>query len=119
MKKLLEFVKVNKTVLIIILLIFTLVLAVVIMNGLNGGETETSNTSSEQTSTEKKLSEILSSIAGVGDTQVMINEDDGGINGVIIVCTGANNIMTRNNIINAVSTALNIEKNIIAIYAMN
>ena len=38
---------------------------------------------------------------------------------VVIVCRGADNIMTRSDILNVVSTALNIQKNIIAIYAMD
>lgn len=49
----------------------------------------------------------------------MINEGENGILGVVIVCEGANNLMTRNDILNAVSTALNIDKKIIAIYSMN
>ena len=48
----------------------------------------------------------------------MINESDGQILGVVIVCQGADNIMTRSNILNAVSTALKINKDIIAIYSM-
>ena len=48
----------------------------------------------------------------------MITENDGQIMGVVIVCEGANNIMTRSNILNAVSTALNIDRKIIAIYSM-
>ena len=50
---------------------------------------------------------------------MLVTEGDDGIEGVVIVCSGANNIMTRNNIINAVATALNIQKNIIAVYAMD
>lgn len=49
----------------------------------------------------------------------MINESKDGILGVIIVCEGADSIMTKNTILNAVSTALNINKNLIAIYSMN
>jgi uncharacterized membrane protein len=86
---------------------------------LNSNSTTTTTYSYSQTNTEKKLAEILSNISGVGTAQVMINEGDNGIEGVVIVCSGGNNIMTKNDILNAVSTALNIEKNIIAIYAMN
>ena len=48
----------------------------------------------------------------------MITENEGKILGVVIVCEGADNIMTRSSILNAVSTALNIDKKIIAIYSM-
>ena len=49
----------------------------------------------------------------------MITSDDDGVKGVVIVCEGAENIMVRSSILNVVSTALNIDKNNIAIYAMN
>ncbi len=120
MKKVLDYIKANKTVLIILSIIFVLIIAVVAMNGINGDkDTINSVSTAAQSNTEKRLSDLLSNISGVGKTQVMITEDDEGIAGVVIVCDGANNIMTRNNILNAVSTALNVEKNIIAIYAMN
>ena len=48
----------------------------------------------------------------------MITEEEGVVTGVVIVCEGAHRIMVRNDILNAVSTALNINKNIIAIYSM-
>jgi hypothetical protein len=118
MKKILEYINANKKVLIIIILIAVLILAAVIINN-KSNTTEQTATTTSQTTTEKKLSEILSSISGVGKSQVLINEGESGIEGVVIVCEGANNIMARNDILNAVSTALNIQKNIIAIYAMN
>jgi hypothetical protein len=117
MKKVADFIKRNKAVLIIIILIFAVMLTVLMLNGDSSSATTTY--SYTQTNTEKKLAEILSNISGVGKAQVMISEGDDGIQGVVIVCDGANNIMTRSDILNAVSTALNIEKNIIAIYAMN
>lgn len=123
MKNLLDYVKSNSKVIVIIALIFVLTVAVVIINGHVGSASTVSVASaasdSGMTDTEKKLTTILSSISGVGETEVMINESDNVINGVIIVCKGADNIMTRNDILNAVSTALNIDKKIIAIYAMN
>lgn len=45
-------------------------------------------------------------------------EEDEKIVGVVIVCQGANNLMTRSNILNVVSVALGIDKKIIAIYSM-
>jgi hypothetical protein len=120
MKKLTDYLKANRNLLIIISLIFILVLAVILINKNNKSDTTSVSVySSQQTDTEKKLSEILSNISGVGQTQVMITESDNSIEGVVVVCAGADNIMTRNIILNAVSTALNIDKNKIAIYAMN
>jgi stage III sporulation protein AG len=54
----------------------------------------------------------------VGQTEVLINEGEEGITGVVIVCEGGNSILVKNDILNVVSTALNINKNIIAIYSM-
>ena len=117
MKKTLEFFKANKSVVIIAIIIVLLIVFVLIWGGKNDGLSV--NSKSDKTGTEQKLERILSSIDGVGETDVMINEGENGIDGVVIVCRGANNIMIRNDILNAVSTALNIKKNIIAIYAMN
>lgn len=117
MKKAVEFLKANKTTLIIICVIVALVIAMIIWGG--GSEGVSVGSESEKTVTEQKLERLLSQIDGVGKTDVMINENEGTVDGVVIVCQGANNIMTRNDIINAVSTALNIQKNIIAVYAMN
>lgn len=117
MKKTIEFLKANKAVLIITGIVVILIVVVMIWGGKSDGLSV--NSKVEKTGTEQKLERILSSIDGVGETDVMINEGENGIDGVVIVCRGANNIMTRNNILNAVSTALNIQKNIIAIYAMN
>jgi hypothetical protein len=119
MKKLNNFCKANKSILIIIALIGALIITVLLINEYNLTNSSTTTSKVNQTENEIKLESILSCMEGVGQTQILINEDESGINGVIIVCEGANNIMTRNNILNAVSTALNIEKNIIAIYAMN
>lgn len=117
MKKLLEQLKNNKTLLIILALVIVLILIVVFYNDTSGDAS--AGSFNDKTQTEIKLEGILSSIDGVGESNVMVTESADGIEGVIIVCQGADNIMTRNDILNAVSTALNIEKNIIAIYAMN
>ena len=117
MKKLLEAVKANKTLLIILFLILILIAVVVVFY--NDGNNASAGNFSDKSQTELKLESILSSIEGVGESNVLVTEGEEGIEGVIIVCSGAENIMTRNDILNAVSTALNINKNIIAIYAMD
>ena len=117
MRKVIDYVKENKKIIIVVLLIVLLIGAVFL---LDKGE-KSSSTLAEYTAksqTEIKLRDILTNIEGVGNTDVMINENDGEILGVVIVCEGANNIMTRSNILNAVSTALNIDKSITAIYSM-
>ena len=117
MRKVLNYVKANKKIIIVVVLIIILIGTIYFIN--KGNEKAASTTTSTQkTATEVKLSNILSAIDGVGATDVMVTESGGKIVGVVIVCEGANNIMTKNNILNAVSTALNIDKKIIAIYSM-
>ena len=117
MKKLVEAIKANKTLLIILALVLILVAIVVIFY--DGEESISTSTLVDKSDTETRLESILSSIEGVGESNVLVTEGEDGIEGVVIVCRGADNIMTRNDILNVVSTALNINKNIIAIYAMN
>ena len=116
MRKVIDYVKENKKIFIVVLLIVVLIGAVYIIDK---SKNRTSHTSSTNTmsATEVKLSGILSCIEGVGNTQVMVTESKDEILGVVIVCEGADNIMTRNNILNAVSTALGVSKKIIAIYS--
>ncbi len=119
MKKLTDYLKSHKKILIIsVLLVLLIALAFVLFgskNKISSAATGTVNRSE----TEVKLIRVLSEIDGVGKAEVMINDGKDGVEGVIIVCEGAYNIMTRSDILNAVSTALNIDKNNIAIYAMN
>ena len=119
MRKLLDYVKKNKKLIIVIALLIALICIVYFIDFGKKGATATSSTTTKKSETEVKLTAILSSIDGVGEADVMIHESNGAIVGVIIVCEGANNIMTRNDILNAVATALNVPKSIIAIYSMN
>ena len=120
MRKVLDFVKVNKKIIIVVILIIILVGSVYFINKNSESKAaSTANTLEGKSETEIKLTKILSSIEGVGATEVMINEGKDGIEGVVIVCQGADSIMTKNNILNAVATALNIDRKNIAIYSMN
>lgn len=116
MKKLIEAIKANKTLLIVLTIVFILIAIVVIFYE---DEDVSTATVADKSSTEQRLEAILSTIEGVGEISVFVTENDGEVEGVVIVCQGADSIMTRNDILNAVSTALNVNKNIIAIYAMN
>ncbi len=118
MRKVLDYVKENKKIIIVVVLIVILIGAVYLIDKLKKPSSSIDASSAPKSATEIKLTGILSNIDGVGNTDVMINESDGQILGVVIVCQGADNIMTRSNILNAVSTALKINKDIIAIYSM-
>lgn len=120
MKKLTEYIKQHQKILLIsVLLVVLIALAFALYGSKNKVASNTSSLNTNMSESEVKLTRILSEIEGVGKAEVMINESEKGVEGVIIVCEGAYNIMTRNDILNAVTTAMNVEKNNIAIYAMN
>lgn len=118
MQKVLDFVKANKKIIIVVTLLVILLGTLYFINKGSQSPTAATLSTQDKSQTEQNLIRILSSIDGVGTTDVMINESEGNITGVIIVCDGADNIMTRSNILNAVSTAFNIDKKIIVIYSM-
>ena len=118
MRTVIDYVKKNKKIIIVVLLIAILIGTVYLIDKGKGSKSSTTINYSAKSETEQKLTGILSSIEGVGKTDVMITEEEGKIVGVVIVCEGADNLMTRSNILNAVSTALNIDKKIIAIYSL-
>lgn len=114
MKRVSEWLKEQKKLIIVSVLIVALIIIVFLFFG---GE-NSSSAGTAKTAEELRLTALLERMDGVGDADVMITEDEGGIAGVVVVCDGADRIMVRNDILNAVSTALNINKNIIAIYSM-
>ena len=118
MRKALDWVKQNKKIVIAVTLIIIILGILYFINKGTKSPTAASSITHGRSDTEQKLIAILSNMDGVGTTDVMVNERDGEITGVVIICQGADNIMTRNNILNAVSTALNIDKKNIAIYSM-
>ena len=119
MQKAIDYVKANKKIITAVVLLITLVVLLYFIN--KGAQSPTAAQISTQDKSEKelKLAGILKNIRGVGAADVMINESDGKITGVVVVCEGAENIMTKSDILNAVSTALNIDRKVIAIYSMN
>lgn len=68
--------------------------------------------------TEKRLEQIISRIEGVGDLQIMVNETEEEVLGVIVVCEGADRLSVRLDVLDAVSTALGISRGSIQIYEM-
>lgn len=119
MTKAADFFKRYKKIIIIAALLVVVIILAVSMFGNSASSLTVNSSTAERSETETKLMRILSEIEGVGKAEVMINESENGIDGVVIVCEGANNLMTRSDVINAVRVALNIEKSNIAIYAMN
>lgn len=116
MKKVSEWLREKKKIILVLLLVALLILIVFLFFGTDGGSFASGDGYKSQA--EVRLTQLLESIDGVGEAEVMITEDDSGITGVVVVCDGADRLMVRNDILNAVSTALNINKKIIAIYSM-
>lgn len=79
----------------------------------------TANATIENTDLEKRLSDIISQIDGVGKTEVFVNYDGNEkVIGAIIVAEGANNETTRLLINQAARTALNVGSDCIKVYSM-
>ncbi len=109
--------KANKKIIITVVLIIVLVCVVYFIN--KSTQSSSADVSTQDKSAEElKLCKILSNIDGVGAADVMISKTGEEISGVIVVCEGAKSIMVRSDILNAVSTALGVDKKIIAVYSM-
>lgn len=113
MDKVFSFFKNNKKVIALSFLVILLILILCFFNIKDKNENSVSKSDDEI-----KLSELLSQVDGVGNADVLIREQNEKIIGIIVVCEGANDIMVRNNLINLISTAFNVDRNIIAIYLM-
>ncbi len=68
------------------------------------------------TESEKKVSRILEQIDGVGNADVMICETEEGVQSVVVVCDGANDLQTIMTVREAVATALGTEQKAVKIY---
>ena len=83
MRKVLNFVNDNKKIIIVVILIIVLVGTIYFINKATDKSTATGAPSDGKSATEVKLTGILSSIDGVGATDVMINESEKGVLGVV------------------------------------
>ncbi len=70
-------------------------------------------------STEKKLSSILSSVEGVGETKVMIKYDNSeNIEGVMVTCIGGGNPLIKEKVVYGVASTLDISKEKVTVFQM-
>ena len=71
------------------------------------------------TQTENRLRSVLSSVAGAGDVELMVNEaDDGSVIGVCVVSPHADDVAAVFRIRRAVQTALGVENERIEVIMM-
>ena len=105
----------NKTARTVFILLIALLLVFAVYRVFFKGK-EKSTASYEATELEERLSQILSKIDGVGDTSVMVSEEDGKAVSAVIVFRGADSILTRMRVIDAASGALGIDKENILVY---
>ena len=105
----------NKTTRIVLLLLIALLLVFAVYRVFFKSEPKTTAVY-EATELEERLSRILSKIDGVGDTTVMVSEEDGRAVSAVIVFRGADSILTRIRVIDAAAGALGISKERILIY---
>lgn len=66
--------------------------------------------------TEQKISRLLQEIDGVGEADVMICETEDGVQGVVVVCEGANDFSIVMDVREAVAAALGTEEKAVKVY---
>jgi hypothetical protein len=69
------------------------------------------------TEMESRLSGVLSSIAGAGDVEVMVVQDEGGVRGVLVVADGAGELTVRTELMRAAMTALDVPASSVEVFA--
>ncbi len=68
------------------------------------------------TETETKVLRLLQEIDGVGEASVIVYEKEKNIENVVVVCEGANDLLVKMNVREAVSAALGVEQKSVKIY---
>ena len=79
-------------------------------------DTATAYESSNVSQTETRVERLLEEIEGVGNASVMVCETEEGVQGVVVVCEGANDLQVLLNVREAVSAALGTDPKSIKIY---
>ena len=65
---------------------------------------------------ETELSLLLNQMDGVGEANVMIYETEDGVQSVVVVCEGANDLQVNMNVREAVASALGTDEKSVKIY---
>lgn len=100
---------------LLILGVLALGLLVVTWNVFHADEGESLQTAT-LSDAEQKVVRILEEIDGVGKASVAVCETENGVESVVVVCEGANDLRVVMNVREAVATALGTKQNSVKIY---
>jgi hypothetical protein len=81
-----------------------------------GNDSKGESTNIVFTENEKKVARILEEIEGVGDAEVIVCENENGVQSVVVVCEGANNFQVVIDVREAVAAALGTKESAVKIY---
>lgn len=96
----------------IIVLIFIIAIALIIYSNV---ATTKHSAQTFQNDEETRLSSILSSVEGAGEVETMITKSSGQVVGVLIIADGANNPLVRLRLLQAASSALGVDSEIVSV----
>ncbi|MDE6059393.1 MAG: hypothetical protein K2G44_05055 [Clostridia bacterium] len=106
----------NRTFRIVLICVAALLLLLAVWRIFFPSKAQSTSGSYKPTELESRLSQILSEIDGVGQTTVMIGEENGVPVSAIIVFDGADAILTRMRVIEAAANALGIPQTDVLVY---
>lgn len=101
---------------ILLLCALALILLIAVWIIFYGEDDQTSLTATTGSENEIKVSRLLQEIDGVGEASVMICETEEGVESVVVVCEGANDLQVIMNVREAVAAALGTEEKAVKIY---
>lgn len=90
-------------------------LAVAIFQVFSKDDTQ-QQTFNDKNQTETELCMLLNEIQGVGEVNVMIYEGETGVESVVVVCEGANDLLVNMHVREAVAAALGADEKSVKIY---
>lgn len=96
----------------IIVLIFIIAIALIIYSNV---ATTKQSAQTFQNDEETRLSSILSSVEGAGEVETMITKSSGQVVGVLVIADGANNPLVRLRLLQATSSALGVDCEIVSV----
>ena len=80
------------------------------------GKDTTNAVNIASTEAEKKVARLLQEIDGVGEADVIVCENENGVQSVVVVCEGANNLQVIMDVRGAVAAALGTQEKSVKIY---